>query len=441
LISAASEILLDGSPYQAYAYAYPHKTAYRPIDPPVPLESLWAAEGKESLFLYIHVPFCGMRCGFCNLFTRAGAVADDKARYLAALRRQAGRARAALGAATFARFALGGGTPTYLDVHELEDALDVAERTMGADLTAIPGSVEVSPETVDADKLGLLVGRGVDRISIGVETFDESEAAAVFRPQEATTVMRALGLIRDAGVRTLNIDLIYGLPGQTVESWLGSVRAALKSVPEELYLYPLYVRPMTGLDRSGRSWDDLRLTCYREARALLLNEGYCQTSMRMFRRRDAPGESGPVYCCQDDGMIGLGCGARSYTRALHYASAYAVSARGVRAILDDYAALPVEAFDRADHGVRLGPEDRRRRFVIQSLLQCDGLALSAYARRFGTEALDDLPELNDLEPLGLADRRDGLLALTDAGLERSDAIGPWLYSEHVRRAMEAYPWR
>ena len=440
MTATASHPLLDGSPYQSYTYSYPHKTSYRPLDPPVPLARLWEDERRDALSLYVHVPFCGMRCGFCNLFTRAGADAATVARYLDALRRQADRVAVALDGPAFARLAIGGGTPTYLDAPGLAVLLDVA-RAMGADPAAIPASVEVSPDTVDADKLALLVGRGVDRISIGVETFVEDEAGAVSRPQTAASVERALALIRDAGTPTLNIDLIYGLPRQTVESWIASVRSALRFCPEELYLYPLYVRPLTGLGRSGRSWDDLRLSCYREARALLIGEGYEHASMRMFRRAGRPDRPGPVYCCQDDGMVGLGCGARSYTRGLHYASEYAVGARGVRAIIDDYATRPAGSFDVADYGRHLGPDDRRRRFVLQSLLRRDGLSIDAYARRFRAHPLDDLTELADLEALGLAGADGGVLALTDLGLERSDAIGPWLYSEAVRRSMEAYEWR
>ena len=439
--SAGADSLLAGSPYRGYAYSYPHKTAYRPIDPPVALGPLWAGERRDFLFLYVHIPFCGMRCGYCNLFTRARPDEGLVSSYLGTLRRQAARVRAAMPDAAFARFAMGGGTPTYLDIAGLESALDVAERTMGADLARIPGSVEVSPETVDAEKLGLLRARGIDRISIGVETFDEAEAAAVSRPQKAAVVERALEIIRRSGTPTLNIDLIYGLPGQTVASWLLSLRAALRFAPEELYLYPLYVRPLTGLGRSHREWDDLRLACYREARDLLRGEGYEQVSMRMFRALHAPEDRGPVYRCQEDGMVGLGCGARSYTGALHYGSEYAVGGRGVRAILDDYAARPDHAFDRADFGCRLDEDDRRRRYVIQSLLSGEGLDGAGYLRRFGTDPFADLPGLAELEELGLAVRSADRLALTDSGLERSDAIGPWLYSERVRRLMEDYAWR
>jgi oxygen-independent coproporphyrinogen-3 oxidase len=226
-----------------------------------------------------------------------------------------------------------------------------------------------------------------------------------------------------------------------VTSWLASVGATLRWRPEELYLYPLYVRPLTGLGNARLDADDIRPDCYREARAQLLDAGYVQVSMRLFRAGHAPAEDGPVYCCQEDGMVGVGCGARSYTRALHYATEYAVRAPGIREILADYVARPDEAFDYADYGFRLGPEEQRRRYVIQSLLSGEGLAPAAYRHRFGTEAFDDLPELGELEPLGLARRDPERLSLTGEGIEHSDALGPWLYSVAVRSLMGGYAWR
>ncbi|HEY7428723.1 MAG TPA: STM4012 family radical SAM protein [Gemmataceae bacterium] len=436
----ASDPLLDGSPYQGYSYAYPHKTAYRPFPRPLPLRELWAGERRDALFLYVHVPFCEMRCGFCNLFTQARpgtALMDD---YLIALGRQVEQVRAALGDAAFARLAVGGGTPTALDVKGLAGLLDLAARLLGSSAGRIPASVETSPETAEFAKLVLLRQHGVTRISLGVQSFLEAETAAVGRPQKSAAVLSALDCIRAQGFPVLNIDLIYGLPGQTVASWLDSVQAALRFRPEELYLYPLYVRPLTGLGRSGRSWDDHRLACYREARDLLRTEGYRQVSMRLFRAGHCPVEDGPVYCCQDDGMVGLGCGARSYTRSVHYSGPYAIRAQGVREIIADYIAQPTEAFAVADHGFRLDTDEQRRRYVLQSLLLVDGLSLPTYRGRFGTDARTDLPQLTELEPRGLARAAEDRLALTDAGLERSDAIGPWLYSPAVRALMEGYKW-
>lgn len=434
------EARLADSPYQSYLYGYPHKTAYRPLEPTIPLDGLWAGERRDALFLYIHVPFCEMRCGFCNLFTAARPKGDFVTAYLDALARQCRRVRDSLGDARFARLALGGGTPTLLDEAGLEVVLDLAERTMGADLQHIPISVEVSPETVTAGKLRLLRRRGVDRVSIGVQSFLEAEAASVSRPQRAAEVAAALDALREAGFPTLNIDLMYGLPEQTLATWKTSLEAALRWRPEELYLYPLYVRPLTTLGRHGRAWDDQRLELYRAACDLLGAAGYTQSSMRMFRAAHAPTDDGPVYCVQTDGMVGLGCGARSYTSDVHYASEYAVGARGVREILEAWVASADEAFGVANYGVHLDGEDQRRRFAALALL-ADGIDLDAYRRRFGADPLADLPELGELEPLGLATRGADRLALTPAGLERSDAIGPWLCSDRVRDLMQSYALR
>ncbi len=438
--------MLQGTPYVGYTYAYPHKTAYRPLANPVPLSTLWASENREALFLYLHVPFCEMRCGFCNLFTTANPKQDFTTAYLHALRRQAERVWEALGEARFARLAIGGGTPTFLTCAELEALFENVVALFGVDPKQIPVSVETSPRTAEKEKLCLLREWGVDRISIGVQSFAEAETAAVGRAQQTRWVEAALERIREAGFPTLNIDLIYGLPGQTLESWLGSLQAALRYAPEEVYLYPLYVRPLTGLGRRNKAWDDSRLACYRTGRAFLMAAGYSQVSMRMFARpTTACGSGGDrldvAYCCQEDGMVGLGCGARSYTRGLHYASEYAVGAAGVRAILADYVAKPAAAFDTADYGFVLDAEEQRRRYLIQSLLQVAGLDIAAYRRRFGTEAGEDFPELRLLEAQGLAAWSERSLVLTEAGIERSDAIGPWLYSPAVRHRLEAYELR
>ena len=135
--------LIAKSPYQAYVYSYPHKTAYRPLNPAVSLADLWAKQYKQSLFLYIHIPFCEMRCGFCNLFTTVTHNEDFVTQYIRTVQRQAQRVKAALGSADFARFALGGGTPTQLPIHHLETILNIAEETMGANLQQIPVSVEM----------------------------------------------------------------------------------------------------------------------------------------------------------------------------------------------------------------------------------------------------------------------------------------------------------
>ena len=437
-------------PYQNYVYAYPHKTAYRPFTPRPALADLWAGQSRQSLSLYLHIPFCEVRCGFCNLFTRVGAPDGLTGRYLDALTRQAEAVRAALGAAerpTFTTAAFGGGTPTFLEARELTRLCDIAENIMGADLRAIPLSVEASPSTATADRLAVLADRGTTRLSLGVQSFIDAEARAAVRPQRRADVEAALDRIRATAIPVLNIDLIYGIDGQTAATWRASLDAALAWRPEEIYLYPLYVRPLTGLDRhadplvADHEWDEHRLRRYAEGRDHLLAEGYEQISMRMFRRTDAPPQGPDDYACQTDGMIGLGCGARSYTSGTHYSFDYAVAPRKVRTIIDTY--TETTDFSRAVCGRAIAGDEAERRYLLQSLLQAEGFAVAEYHRLFGRDPHDGFPaELEALAARGwLQDPDSGRLRLTPEGLAYSDAIGPELFSPAVRAAMAAYDHR
>lgn len=435
-------------PYQQYVYAYPHKTAYRPLPRQrASLRELWADEPKDALSLYVHIPFCEVRCGFCNLFTRIGAPDGLAAAYLDALERQAAAVREALGgAARFANAAFGGGTPTFLEAAELERLCDLAEG-LGADLSAVPLSVEASPATATADRLAVLAARGATRLSLGVQSFVDAEARRAVRPQRRADVEAALARIRDAGIPVLNIDLIYGIDGQTEASWRHSLDAALAWQPEELYLYPLYVRPLTGLGRQHdgahgeAAWDEQRLRLYRHGRDHLLARGYRQVSMRMFRRTGAPTTGGEDYACQTDGMVGLGCGARSYTSTLHYSFDYAVDMHRIRGIIDDYAARSADDFRHADYGWEMTADEARRRHLLQSLLQAEGMPVAGYRARFGSAPGDDFAaELDRFHARGWLDDSAGprLLRLSAKGLAHSDALGPELFSAAVRERMAAY---
>lgn len=430
--------VIEGSPYVGYAYSYPHKSAYRRFQPPIALEDVWHDEPVDALFLYLHVPFCEYRCGFCNLFTMANAEGDWVNRFLQQLRYESEAVASTLPAAKFVRIAIGGGTPTYLDEAQLSELLGIATSLTGDDKLAMPSSCEASPATLTAGKAALLRTMGVERLSLGVQTFDDGEARTLGRPQSAVEVELAIERVRRAGFPILNLDLIYGSGEQTFDSWLKTVQRAIQHQAEEIYLYPLYVRELTGLGNSGATPRDDRLMHYRAGRDALLAAGYEQVSMRMFRKPLAQTNESPVYCCQSDGMVGLGCGARSYTRDLHYSSEFAVGRTGVRSILGDYLKRGADSFRRVHHGYRLNGAERRRRFVLQGLLQTDGLSIVDYQNHFGSGLIDDLPQLDQLISTGLGELQGERLRLTLRGLERSDAIGPWLYSPQVAALMEAF---
>lgn len=166
----------------------PDKTAYRRFEKDVALDALWAGEDRSALFLYLHVPFCRIRCGFCNLLTTHGAKQDAVTAYLGALEPQAEAVKLAPSPAEFVRVAVGGGTPTFLAPRELERLFEIVAR-LGAG--GVPTSVEASPETVDAEKLRVLKALGVTRLSLGVQSFIEQESTDMGRPQRTADVFRA----------------------------------------------------------------------------------------------------------------------------------------------------------------------------------------------------------------------------------------------------------
>lgn len=435
--------LIAQGPYQAYSYSYPHKTAYRALAQPRSLQSLWSAQDRKALFAYVHVPFCTMRCGFCNLFAMAQpdtALVDD---YVDAVVRQMRAMGRALGDRRFARLALGGGTPTYLEAHHLERLYAAAQDVLGIDLCATPSSIEASPETVTRERLAVCRAAHVSRVSMGIQSFSERETRALARPQQGAAVQAAIEAIRAAGFPTMNLDLIYGIEGQTVETLLASIASALAFRPEELYLYPLYVREQTGLGklaiRRAAAAGDTRQALYEAGRDHLLAAGYEQVSMRMFRAPHAPAEDGPVYCCQEDGMVGLGAGARSYTAGLHYSTGYAVARAPTRELVADFIAHDDARFLHAVHGFELDDAEQRRRHVIQSLLTRPGLDHATYAARFRNHCSDDFPQLQELLALGLAQDDGRTLGLTARGVAFSDSIGPWLISPAVRERMQQAP--
>lgn len=421
---------LSADPYRAYTYGYPHKSAYRPFEQPVNLAELWAGEDRRHLSGYLHLPFCEMRCGFCNLFALANPRSGLTAAYLKALERQAAATAEFLGDAHVDRLALGGGTPTFLTVPELERAFAALELAFGTRPDRTPTVIETSPATATPDRLRYLREIGVERISIGIQSTTELEVRQVGRPQAHQTAVRALDAIRADGPPLLNVDLMYGLAGQTEASWRKSLTDILTWRPEEIFCYPLYVRPLTGLGRQIDGWADERRAQYRIAVEVLTEAGYRQSSMRRFYLPEA-GTIDDEYAADSHGKVGLGCGARSYTSALHYSSDFAVDRTEVKRILRDW--INTSDFSVATYGIALSADELMRRYALQSLLHVRGLDPQACLAATGLDPLDELPVLSRLVDAGLAGwSTDGRLQLTPAGLELSDAIGPWLYSPQVQ---------
>ncbi len=427
------------APYRSYLYSYPHKTAYRDLQPAQSLKELWEKDQTDYHFLYMHIPFCGARCGFCNLFTLPDRRVDVHEQYVDALQRQAEQWAPWFENRSFSRFAIGGGTPTLLEAGQLNRLFDIAEHTMGLNPMQASISVETSPETVTADRMRVLKDRQVDRVSMGIQSFVEEEASAIYRPQKPRLAEESLETLMSYQFPLVNVDLIYGLPGQNADTWLYSLEKAISYAPGEIFIYPLYTRENTILKPEqvlGRG-EDIRLSLYHIARERLEAAGYKQYSMRRFAKDIVFNHKSVLpFSCQEEGMVGLGCGARSYTRDVHYASRYGVSTAATRSIIEEY--VTAESYDTADYGFVLSEAEQKRRYVLKALLHREGLEQSAYEQRFGTDLLLDQPDLNELLGTGLAELESGVLRLTTLGLAYSDAIGDELISGEVRELMNGY---
>ncbi|HEX5936796.1 MAG TPA: radical SAM family heme chaperone HemW [Actinomycetota bacterium] len=269
----------------------------------------------EPAGLYVHLPFCLTRCGYCDFNAYAGL--DHLAsRYVAALLREAELAAPAWEGVEVASVFLGGGTPTTLEVADLKALLArvraVFEVAPDAEVTT-----EANPDTVDEQKLAGLREAGYARLSMGAQSFDRSVLAALERVHQPESVVGAFRAARAAGYDNVNIDLIYGANGETAASWERTLREAIALAPEHVSAYALTIEPATPLGRQVSRGDtpapdpDLQAEMFETACRVLGEAGYGHYEVSNWAR--------PGYECRHNlgywerrPYVGLGAGAHGY---------------------------------------------------------------------------------------------------------------------------------
>src|SRR5687768_1201939 len=210
-----------------------------PRDGALPAAAL-AGLGARPFGVYVHVPFCASRCGYCDFNTYVGMRTDG---YADAVLAEWELARRVLrGTPPAATVFFGGGTPTLLPPAELGRLLAAIPRVPGAEVT-----VEANPETVDLDTLRALREAGFTRLSLGMQSAAPHVLAALERKHTPGRATAAARLARSAGFERVSLDLIYGAPGETDDDWAGSLAAALAAGVEHVSAYALTVEPGTRL--------------------------------------------------------------------------------------------------------------------------------------------------------------------------------------------------
>ncbi len=243
-----------------------------------------------SLALYLHIPFCAARCAYCDFNTYAG-LERLHAPFAAALSAEIRRAGAARGRPAVHTIFIGGGTPTVLPPDLLARALDACREAFAVAADA-EITCEANPGTVDQARFAALRDMGINRLSMGVQSFDDAELRWLGRIHSAAEAEQAFRAARAAGFANINLDFIFGLPAQRPETWSRTLERAIALQPEHLSLYSLTVEPGTPLyDRVRRGLvpaadDDLAATLYELAGERLARAGYEQYEISNWARAE-----------------------------------------------------------------------------------------------------------------------------------------------------------
>ena len=270
--------------------------------------------------VYVHVPFCRTRCHYCDFVTYTG-MEGLRRPYAAALLEEAAMAAAALGPEPplVTSVFVGGGTPTLLPAEDLARLLARLRELLpfadGAEVT-----VEANPETVEPAMAEGLAGAGVTRVSMGAQSFDDRVLAGLGRAHDAARVAAAVATLRAAGVPALNLDLIYGGPGEDAGSWSATLGTALALGPEHLSAYALTIEPATKFGRlvaTGRmaepGEDDLA-DRYEAACSALAAAGYHHYEVSNWARATHASLHNLTYWRRGR-YLGLGAGAHEFDGA------------------------------------------------------------------------------------------------------------------------------
>jgi len=266
----------------------------------------------DEIALYAHLPFCRSRCHYCSFVSFAGREADIPA-YVSALEEElTQRARGERLSSIF----LGGGTPSLLSVDQLAHIL-VMVRTLFRVEKAAEISLEANPGTVDECYLDAVRQLGINRLSLGIQSLDDGILSCLGRTHTAHQARQAVQFARNSGFTNLSLDLIYGIPGQSLTGWQNTIEEAVVLDPEHLSLYPLSLEEDVMLSKAIRRGElpavdpDCTAEQYEVAEDYLASEGYCHYEISNWARDGAECRHNMAYWrCTP--YLGVGVAAHSY---------------------------------------------------------------------------------------------------------------------------------
>jgi len=349
----------------------------------------------QSLGIYVQVPFCASKCSFCNFSSRVepASLFDE---YAAALEEEVGRLpgelarcglRIELLESPVDSLYFGGGTPPLLGAERLERIV----RALGARFELQPGgefTLEVTPGSADPEFLARTLRMGVNRLSIGAQTFEDRELRAVGRLHTSAETRELARRARGVGFANLSLDLVAGLPHQTRASWQRSLEAVFRVAPQHLSLYLFEIDTKSRLGREvlqdGTRYhaaevpaEEFMADAYESGREALGREGYLQYEISNFALPGFESRHNLKYW-QRAPYVGLGAGAHSFDGVNRWANQEDAKL---------YIAKLAQACSPIAEVRRLSPAEQLEEFFFLGLRQAEGVSLASVREQWGVELL------------------------------------------------------
>ena len=337
-------------------------------------------EEKKSLGLYIHVPFCRQKCLYCDFCSVANADGELIHKYVSALVGCLAEKSSLAKDYEVDTIYLGGGTPTVLPKDELERVLDICFKEYSVrDDAEI--SVECNPATASREYFSDMLKMGINRLSIGLQSMQERELRALGRIHDVKGFLDTFCDARDAGFQNVSVDLMYGIPEQTMSSFSDTLKKVVEISPEHISAYCLKVEENTPFGRMGKSLvlpsEDETCDMYELCCSHLADAGYGRYEISNFSKKGRESKHNLRYWLGSD-YLGIGAAAHSYFGGERYAYSPNIA---------DFANGEFLASERE----KIDGREKMCEYVMLRMRLERGFAASDFVSNFGAEFLCEFP--------------------------------------------------
>jgi oxygen-independent coproporphyrinogen-3 oxidase len=371
-----------------------------------------------KLGLYLHFPFCISKCPYCDFNSYQLKEDNQISSYVSALYQEINAYSQKLNKSNITTIYLGGGTPTILSGVQIYNILEFCKDKFNIDKNA-EITIEANPGTLDGEKLKLLIESGINRLSLGAQSFNNLLLDKLGRIHNTQDIIDSYSFAREIGFSNINIDIMFALPEQTTEDLQVTLKKAVSLKPDHLSLYNLTIKPGTEYYENYKRGklklptEDEEYDMYNWAINFLEESGFEHYEIANFARPYKRSMHNLIYW-QNKPYLGIGAGAYSFIKGYRYMN-YENPARYIKEIISGK--LPV------DNGEKLSLRKRMIETIILGLRTKDGVGYKKFKTRFGVN-LNDIfsKQVKKLVNLGLLQKDNYRIKLTKKGVFLANTV-------------------